>query len=66
MQHSIVKVATVPAFKDNYLWVIHNDTHAAVVDPGDATPIIDFLGAHQLQLAAILTTHHPQSAIWDS
>ena len=58
MQDSMVKVATVPAFKDNYLWVIHNDTHAAVVDPGDATPIIDFLGAHQLQLAAILTTHH--------
>jgi hydroxyacylglutathione hydrolase len=52
------KVATVPAFKDNYLWVIHNDTHATVVDPGDATPIIDFLSRNNLQLAAILTTHH--------
>ena len=54
----MLKVANVPAFKDNYLWVIHNDKHAAVVDPGDATPIIDFLIAHQLSLAAILTTHH--------
>ncbi len=52
------KVATVPAFKDNYLWVIHNDTHAVVVDPGDATPIINFLNRHNLQPAAILTTHH--------
>jgi hydroxyacylglutathione hydrolase len=52
------KVATIPAFRDNYLWVIHNDTHAAVIDPGDATPIIDFLTANNLQLAAILTTHH--------
>jgi hydroxyacylglutathione hydrolase len=52
------KVAIVPAFKDNYLWVIHNDTDAVVVDPGDATPIIDFLSRHNLQLSAILTTHH--------
>lgn len=52
------KVATVPAFKDNYLWVIHNDADAIVVDPGDATPIVDFLTANNLQLSAILTTHH--------
>lgn len=54
----MLQVANVPAFKDNYLWVIHNDKHAAVVDPGDATPIIDFLTARQLSLVAILTTHH--------
>lgn len=54
----MLKVAIVPAFEDNYLWVIHNETHAAVVDPGDAKPIIDYLAKHELTLAAILTTHH--------
>jgi len=54
----MLNVANVPAFKDNYLWVIHNESHAAVVDPGDATPIINFLTANNLTLTAILTTHH--------
>jgi hydroxyacylglutathione hydrolase len=54
----MLKVANVPAFKDNYLWVIHNESHAAVVDPGDAIPIINFLTANNLTPAAILTTHH--------
>ena len=53
-----VKVAAVPAFSDNYLWVVHDETHAIVVDPGDAGPIIDFLAAHDLTLTAILCTHH--------
>jgi hydroxyacylglutathione hydrolase len=54
----MLNVAIVPAFEDNYLWVIHNETYAAVVDPGDAKPIIDYLAKHELTLAAILTTHH--------
>lgn len=51
-------VARIPAFTDNYLWVIHDDTHAVVVDPGDAVPIIDYLVARNLTLTAILATHH--------
>jgi hydroxyacylglutathione hydrolase len=54
----MLQVAIVPAFEDNYLWVIHNESHAAVVDPGDARPIIDFLVARGLTLTAILATHH--------
>jgi hydroxyacylglutathione hydrolase len=54
----MLNVAIVPAFDDNYLWVIHNETDAAVVDPGDAKPIIDYLAKHELKLSAILTTHH--------
>ena len=46
------------AFNDNYLWVIHNGRHAAVVDPGDATPVIEYLNATGLELAAIICTHH--------
>lgn len=54
----MLKILTVPAFNDNYLWIIHDGTHAAVVDPGDAAPIIEALRAHQLSLVAILLTHH--------
>ncbi|HEX8603004.1 MAG TPA: MBL fold metallo-hydrolase, partial [Pseudoduganella sp.] len=53
-----LSVLTVPAFQDNYLWVIHDGVHAAVVDPGDAKPVQDALAAHGLRLTAILLTHH--------
>ncbi|HEX4329170.1 MAG TPA: hydroxyacylglutathione hydrolase [Burkholderiales bacterium] len=54
----MIQVVPIPAFKDNYLWLIHDGRHAAVVDPGDAVPIIDYLTQHGLNLAAILVTHH--------
>jgi hydroxyacylglutathione hydrolase len=53
-----LSVLTVPAFKDNYLWLIHDGTNAAVVDPGDAAPIMASLEEHGLTLTAILLTHH--------
>lgn len=58
MTNKRVSVLTVPAFADNYLWLIHNDKHAAVVDPGDAAPIREALKARGLELVAILLTHH--------
>lgn len=48
----------LPAFKDNYIWVWHDDRHAIAVDPGDPVPLIAFLDAHRLTLTAILVTHH--------
>jgi hydroxyacylglutathione hydrolase len=51
-------VLTVPAFQDNYLWVIQNGKEAIVVDPGDANAIQTCLEAHGLKLSAILCTHH--------
>lgn len=53
-----LQVTAVPAFADNYLWLIHDHQHAAVVDPGDAAPIEAALAAMHLKLAAILLTHH--------
>jgi hydroxyacylglutathione hydrolase len=53
-----LSVLAVPAFNDNYLWLIHDGRHAAVVDPGDAQPILAALAAHDLTLVAILLTHH--------
>jgi hydroxyacylglutathione hydrolase len=51
-------VVPVKAFKDNYVWTLRNATHAAVVDPGEARPVLDYLASAKLRLAAILATHH--------
>lgn len=49
----------IPALADNYIWMLHDDLgNALVVDPGEATPVLDALQSRQLQLRAILLTHH--------
>ncbi len=48
----------LPAFADNYIWMLHDGHEAVVVDPGDAAPVIAALQAHALTLAGILVTHH--------
>lgn len=53
-----LQVTAIPAFADNYLWLIHDGQHAAVVDPGDAAPIEAALASLNLKLDAILLTHH--------
>lgn len=49
---------TIPAFTDNYIWLLHNSQHAIIVDPGDALPVIAYLQQEKLQPIAILLTHH--------
>ena len=51
-------VVPLRAFSDNYIWTIRDASHAIVVDPGDAKPVLDYLAAEKLQLAAIIITHH--------
>ena len=48
----------VPAFTDNYIWLICKNGHAVVVDPGQAEPVQAALDEHNLILDAILLTHH--------
>src|SRR6516164_10716070 len=48
----------LPAFADNYIWMLQYGRNAIVVDPGDAMPVLDALQRDNLQLAAILVTHH--------
>ena len=48
----------IPAFDDNYLWLLHDGKRALVVDPGDAGPVLRALDEHALQLESILVTHH--------
>lgn len=52
------RVVAIPAFEDNYIWLIHDGKCGVVVDPGDAGAVIDVLRKTGLQLAGILVTHH--------
>lgn len=58
-----LRVLAVPAFNDNYLWLVHDGRHAAIVDPGDAEPVLAALRDHGLTLTAILLTHHHRDHI---
>jgi len=54
----MITITPIPAFQDNYIWLIANNQHAVVVDPGEAAPVIAYLKQHQLTLDGILITHH--------
>ncbi|PIV88017.1 MAG: hydroxyacylglutathione hydrolase [Hydrogenophilales bacterium CG17_big_fil_post_rev_8_21_14_2_50_63_12] len=53
-----MKVTAISAFRDNYVWAIHDDRSAILVDPGEAAPILAWLETQQLHPVAILVTHH--------
>lgn len=48
----------VPAFTDNYIWVLHDNERALVVDPGESEGVQRWLTQQRLSLEAILITHH--------
>lgn len=53
-------IEPIPAFEDNYIWLLWRPDGAscAVVDPGDAEPVIERLQRDGLRLDAVLITHH--------
>jgi hydroxyacylglutathione hydrolase len=51
-------VTPLPAFNDNYLWLLSRDGRAAIVDPGDPAPVMGALAQRGLRLVSILVTHH--------
>lgn len=51
-------IIALPAFQDNYIWVIKNQEDFICVDPGDASPVLAFAEQEQLRLSHILLTHH--------
>ena len=57
----MIQIDALPAFNDNYLWLLQDarSRRCAVVDPGDAAPVLAWLQAHpDWQLSDILVTHH--------
>ncbi len=57
--HAMLTIVPIPAFDDNYIWLLRNPGSrvAAVVDPGDEEPVLEYLRTHGLELGAILITH---------
>lgn len=53
----------LPAFADNYIWMVHDGHRAVVVDPGDAQPVMQALQQNGLRLDAILVTHHHEDHV---
>lgn len=53
-------ITPIRAFRDNYIWALRGSDvpQVAIVDPGDATPVIAALEAERRVLSAILVTHH--------
>jgi len=57
----MLNLTPLKAFNDNYIWLIQNTQtfQCAVVDPGDAAPVLKWLAENpQWQLTDILITHH--------
>ncbi len=52
------QLVPLPALSDNYIWLLHRNGHAIVVDPGEAAPVEAALAESGLTLDAILLTHH--------
>lgn len=57
----MIQITPLPAFDDNYIWLLQDAAlgHCAVVDPGDAAPVLAWLAEHpHCRLVDILITHH--------
>lgn len=54
----MIEILPIPAFLDNYIWLMTNGERAVVVDPGDPAPVIEHLKKLNLKLDTILITHH--------
>ena len=53
-----LSLVALPAFDDNYIWMLHDGQRAMVVDPGDADVVFEALKRLSLRLETILVTHH--------
>ncbi len=56
----MIEIEILKALSDNYIYLLHNKvtSHTAVIDPGDAKPVIDKLKEKNWSLNQIIITHH--------
>lgn len=52
-----MKISAIPALETNYIWAISKGNVCYLVDPGEATPSLEYIEAHQFELQGILLTH---------
>ena len=54
----MVKIESIEAFTDNYIWLVTTNEGSIVIDPGESSNVINYLDNNQLDLNAIFITHH--------
>ena len=54
----MLEIIPLPALKDNYIWLLKNEGHVAIIDPSEAGPVLNKLNSNKLTPVAILITHH--------
>jgi hydroxyacylglutathione hydrolase len=57
-----MEIVAVPAFADNYLWLVHDEPtgETAVVDPGDPAPVLAAAAERGWTITQVWNTHwHP-------
>ena len=54
----MISIYPLPAFTDNYIWILRKESSIVVVDPGDATPVIEHCKNEGYSVADIIVTHH--------
>ncbi len=52
-----ISIYPIKSFTDNYIWMIKKNKDAVIVDPGDASPVLEMLQKENIHLQAILITH---------
>ena len=55
-----MKIKIISCLKDNYSYLVIDEKNniACVIDPSEASPIINFLDKYKINLKFILNTHH--------
>jgi hydroxyacylglutathione hydrolase len=54
----MINIEPIKAFNDNYIWLATTNEGSIVIDPGEAHKTIKYLKVNDLNLEAILITHH--------
>ena len=54
----MINIEPIKAFSDNYIWLLTTNEGSLVIDPGESNNLLKFLKENDLDLKAILITHH--------
>jgi hydroxyacylglutathione hydrolase len=56
----MLEIVAVPAFSDNYIWLVHDETsgETAIVDPGDPAPALAEAQRRGWNVTQVWNTHH--------
>ena len=54
----MINIEPIKAFSDNYIWLLTTNEGSIVIDPGESNNLLKILNQRNLDLRAILITHH--------